>query len=104
MSRYGVDKVLRRLVQCGDDARRAFLHDPGDLMDGCDLSPEESRALTEGDVGSLYQMGAHPFLLWCGLWRLDGGRFDDFTNRYVDAVRDYGTPSYGTSDDATPRE
>lgn len=62
MSTYGVNKLLYRLEN-DVGLRERFHADPREAMAGFSLSPEETEALLQGDVKTLYLRGAHPFLL-----------------------------------------
>lgn len=62
MSAYAVNKVCHRLAH--DDAFRAALDtDPAAALAGFDLTEEERRLLLAGEVGRLFELGAHPYLL-----------------------------------------
>lgn len=62
MSVYGINKLFYRLEQ--DPAlRERFRADPDAAFAGFPLSAEEARAIKAGDVGRLYEWGAHAFLL-----------------------------------------
>ena len=62
MSLYAVHRLCHQLLH--DPAFRAQVQtDPEAALAPLDLSPEERRALLEGDVGRLYRMGANTFLL-----------------------------------------
>lgn len=62
MSLYGVNKVCH-LTQTDPSFREQMRTDPTSAIAGFPLSEEERRAILEGDVAGLYQMGAHSFLL-----------------------------------------
>lgn len=62
MSVYTVNKVLYRLeTDAGflESTRR----NPERALAACRLNADELEALISGDVGTLYLMGVHPFLL-----------------------------------------
>jgi hypothetical protein len=62
MSLYSVQKLLYRLNK--DAAtRERYATERAALLAECALTEEERRAFTDGDVGRLYMMGAHPLLL-----------------------------------------
>ena len=62
MAIFAINKICRRLYQ--DDAfRKALEQDPAGMLAPFELSPEENRLLLAGEVGRLYELGAHPFLL-----------------------------------------
>jgi hypothetical protein len=93
MTRYGVDKVLWRLQRADERAR--FMADPASVMDGCELTDAEQAALTARDAGSLYSMGAHPFLLWGALFDL-AGRAPEYRAQYTEAISPHGYPDHAT--------
>jgi hypothetical protein len=59
---------LYQVQQCLFDYLRV-LEDPNTQgkpeirLEGYDLTPEETRALREGDVGAIYLMGTHPVII-----------------------------------------
>lgn len=62
MSLYGVQHTLFRLKK--DKPLAAALKETGSAaLAELDLSDEERNALANGDLASLYRMGAHPLLL-----------------------------------------
>ena len=62
MTIYAVNKVCRRLFH--DDAfREALEADPDRVLAEMGVDAEEARLLRAGDVGKLFEMGAHGFLL-----------------------------------------
>jgi|GEM_PF-828950 hypothetical protein len=62
MSRYAVDKVMRRVIT-DPQAKETFLARREEFLAGFELDDDERRALTEDDLTALYRMGAHPFLI-----------------------------------------
>ena len=62
MSLHGLHSFMYRLK---NDARiqEQFKQRSSDAFAGFELTDEETRALRDGDVFSLYRMGAHPLLL-----------------------------------------
>lgn len=62
MSMYRVNKLFYQL-----ETDKAYLDrfraDPPGVLAEIDLTDEERAALLAGDVGKLYLMGAHPFLM-----------------------------------------
>jgi hypothetical protein len=62
MSRYSVDKVMRRVIT-DVQAKESFLAGRDAFLAGFELADDERRALTEDDLTALYRMGAHPFLI-----------------------------------------
>lgn len=62
MSTYMVNKVCQ-LVGHDDDFRAALDADPEKALAPFDLTEEERRLLIAGEVGKLFEQGAHPYLL-----------------------------------------
>jgi hypothetical protein len=62
MSIYGINKVCQ-LAQTDLNFRELLRHDPATAIAGLPLSDDERDAILSGDVASLYQRGAHAFLL-----------------------------------------
>jgi hypothetical protein len=94
MSRYAIDKVMREVAH-DDAAQAAFLADAAAYLDGRDLTEEERAALLSGDYGTLYRLGAHPFLLWAFTRAAlpDGG---PPPTEYVATITPHGAPDYAT--------
>ncbi len=74
MSRYAVNALMREVL-ITDHALAEFRADPSAYVtawaglrhedgSGVTLEPEESAALAARDYGTLYDRGAHPYLLW----------------------------------------
>jgi hypothetical protein len=63
MGRYYVQKLLFNLYN-DLELRKSYGSDPKEVLKGYDLTEPEIKALLDHDVGSLYRMGAHTFLLW----------------------------------------
>ena len=62
MAIFAIDKICRRVYQ--DAAFRAALEqDARAALAPFGLTDEEHRLLLTGEVGRLYELGAHPFLL-----------------------------------------
>ena len=62
MAIFAIDKICRSLYQ--DDAfRQALERDPEATLAPFALTAEEKHLLLAGEVGQLYERGAHPFLL-----------------------------------------
>lgn len=62
MSRYAIDKVLREVIT-NNASREAFAADPERYLEARDLTSDERQALLTRDFTTLYEMGAHPFLM-----------------------------------------
>ena len=62
MSIYAVNYLCREVLR--DHAFRAAMKaDPANALAPLDLTDDERRALIEGDVGTLFRMGANGFLM-----------------------------------------
>jgi hypothetical protein len=62
MSAHDVNLVGRRVVH-DPEFRHRLLTEPATALAGHDLTTEERDALLAGDIGWLYQHGAHEYLL-----------------------------------------
>ena len=62
MSAYMINKVCH-LVGKDDAFRTALDADPAAVLAAFDLTDEERRLLIAGEVGRLFELGAHPYLL-----------------------------------------
>ena len=72
MSVYAVRKLCY-LSEHDPELRYRIQRDPSETIKEFRLTPEEARALLEGDVGKLYRMGVDAFLLqFIGMHRLFG--------------------------------
>jgi hypothetical protein len=87
MSVYAINKLCRDALH--DAAfREALQRDPASAIAPLPLSDEERTALLNGDVGRLYQLGAHPFLLaYLTRWELFGLTVHKYSER-IRAVPD----------------
>lgn len=114
MSRFEVDKFITA-VEASDDAVRAYVSDPEDFVAGWEERAETSRlptpdsgrftdaervALVAGDHAALYEIGAHPYVLWhfveaIRVWAGDA-TWPEMTARYRDDVRHFVTPDFTT--------
>ena len=78
MSVYGVNSVGRAVLH-DHPFRTALGEDPASALAPYDLTREEHAALLAGDVGTLYALGAHEYLLMnlarFGSLGLDPGTF-----------------------------
>lgn len=83
MSIYQVDKLCHR-IQHDASLRDALARDPEGTLAQWPLTDEERKLLLAGDVGRLYEMGAHPFLLG-HLTRRD--TLGVTVERYSDSIR-----------------
>ncbi|MBV9121452.1 MAG: hypothetical protein JOZ39_12150 [Chloroflexi bacterium] len=114
MSRYLVDKFLYTLHHDGE-AKVGYAADPRGYVErwesevGPRLLPWESlsehrfseaerEALQARDVGALYSMGAHPFMLLGVLgaaWRSEYPDAQSWSRYYVEQIEGHGRPSFG---------
>lgn len=82
-----------------DDSLRAFDADPAGFLEGRRLSHDERVALETWDHGTLYALGAHPFILWQAVRSLSALRGEDLPDlivRYRSAVEPHGYPDFAT--------
>lgn len=63
MSVYGLNKACH-LVQMDAGFRERLQADPAGALADLPLTDEERRAFMEGDVATLYRLGANTFLMW----------------------------------------
>jgi Aromatic-ring-opening dioxygenase LigAB, LigA subunit len=91
MSVYEVSKIFYRL-----DLEPELLHklksDPAEAIKDFKLTPEERRAVLEGDIGALYRMGVHSFLLASTVRH---GLFDITREVYERRIREQTPTSVG---------
>ncbi|MBM2812349.1 MAG: LigA protein [Chloroflexi bacterium] len=95
MTKYGVDKALRRVV-LDQGPRDAFRKEPERFLEECDLTDQERKALLEFDYGTLYKLGAHPFLLNGYTAKLWPGDMRTYRDTYCETIEPYGYPDWGT--------
>lgn len=97
MSAYMINKVCQRVGH--DDGFRAALDaDPQAALAAFDLTDEERALLIGGEVGRLFELGAHPYLLG-HLTRHEtlGITVDGFSRRMI-AARDDRVPPLEPAD------
>jgi hypothetical protein len=63
MSLYQVQKLLFNLHN-DVELKQKYKENPREVLKSYDLTDFELKALLEPDVGSLYRMRAHTYLLW----------------------------------------
>ena len=63
MGLYYVQKLLFNLYN-DLELRKSYKSNPQEVLKGYDLDDPEIKALLDLDVGTLYRMGSHTFLLW----------------------------------------
>ena len=103
MSRYAVDKLMRH-VNVDPDALRAYVADPAGYVQKWEqsqvvvLSEAERAALATRDYGALYDLGAHPFLLWSfalAVWEHEVPK-DELVAEYKARTAPLGYPDFAT--------
>lgn len=62
MSIFNINFLCREVLR-DPQFREALRHDPAKALAQYDLTAAERKALENGDVGALYQMGANAFLM-----------------------------------------
>lgn len=80
-------------------ALAAFEADPEEFSRGRRLSHDERTALVGWDIGGLYALGAHPFVLFQvarSRSALAGEPLDRFLERYGAAIAPHGYPDFTT--------
>lgn len=82
MSRYALDKVLWTYAR-QPDFKAAFDADPASAISGKELDPAETAALIARDYRAIFQLGAHPFLLYSFAIAANGGWSFDMMKDYV---------------------
>ncbi len=98
MSRGTIDIVLYEIDQTVETLER-FATDPDGFLEGFDLTDAERTAFVEWDYGTLYAMGAHPFLLFQTVRSLgvhSGVPIPELLAQYREAVTPHGAPDYIT--------
>ena len=88
MSLYQVQKFLYHLNR-DDKLKAQFETDKDDLLAEYDLTPEESGALREGDIGLLYVLGVNGQILM-HFAALLGIEWFDYLQRMRDGVTAHG--------------
>jgi hypothetical protein len=115
VSRYLVDKFLYR-VDRDERALSEYMIDPfgfvavwetgdglrlheGEVSTGLSFTDEERTALQERDYRTLYQLGAHPFILFTLMIAVYQPEYDEFivfAHVYRERVAGLGWPDYAT--------
>jgi hypothetical protein len=98
MSRGTIDIVLYEIDQTAQTIED-FTTDPDGFLAGFDLSDVERVAFVDWDYGTLYALGAHPFLLFQVARSLavhNGMSMPDLLRQYRETVTPLGTPDYIT--------
>lgn len=101
MSKYLVNKFMH-VVNMNQDAEEAYVENPPGFVarwekgERLEFTAEERRALGRRDYGSLYAMGAHPFLLWSfteAIWRHEVDR-EELVKDYKEKAAAAGYPDF----------
>jgi hypothetical protein len=115
VSRYYVDKFLYR-VDRDQQALAAYMADPvafvtswetgdglrlhdGEHSTGLGFTDQERTALQQRDYRTLYQLGAHPFILFTLMIAVYAPEYDEFiafAHDYRDRIAALGHPDYST--------
>lgn len=82
MSRYMLDKALWRYAR-ENDFRSRWQSDPASVLGDFDLTQEERSALESGGLRNIFQLGAHPFLIYSFAIARNGGWSFELMERYV---------------------
>lgn len=82
MTRYAVDKVLWNYAR-EPEFKTAFDADPAAAIADHELSGAERAALTARDLREVFQLGAHPFLLYSFAIASNGGWSMEMMKDYV---------------------
>ena len=97
MSRYGMDKVIWEVTRTEDDSSlNRFLDDPAAYVQSYDLTAEERDALIARDIGTLYRLGAHPFMLPGFAMKVTGVESRDADRVYLESIKEHGYPDFST--------
>ena len=101
MSKYLVNKFMH-VVNMNQAAEEAYVENPPGFVarwekgERLKFTAEERRALERRDYGSLYAMGAHPFLLWSfteAIWRHEVDR-EELVQDYKEKAAAVGYPDF----------
>jgi protocatechuate 4,5-dioxygenase alpha chain len=82
MSRYGLDKILWTYAR-DPEFRRAFDQDAAAATAGGTLTEDERTALLTRDARAIFELGAHPFLLYSFAIAANGGWSFEMMKNYV---------------------
>jgi protocatechuate 4,5-dioxygenase alpha chain len=95
MSRYAIDKLFHEVI-LSDETRQSFLGDPEAFVAGRDLTLQERRAIVGRDFRTLYQIGSHPFLMWCWAEQTTTDDMMTLVRKYVGALENLGVVDFAT--------
>lgn len=82
MSLYQVNRVLWEVAKQPDVTAR-YQADPASVLAGRDLEPAEHAALERGEIRAIFDLGAHPFLLYNFALRRNGRFTMEFLADYA---------------------
>lgn len=85
MTRYALDKVLWTYAR-EPRFKAAFDADPAAAIEGGELSGAERAALAGRDARAMFELGAHPFLLYSFAIAANGGWSFEMMKDYVAAL------------------
>lgn len=98
MSKGMIDIVLYEIDQT-EETIRGFADDPAAWLSGFRLTEDERSAFERWDYGTLYALGAHPFLLWQtvrSLSMLEDTPIPEILDEYRKQVEAHGWPDHIT--------
>jgi hypothetical protein len=87
MTKYAVDKVLWQIAR-DTKLEEEFKTNRDSFLTGRDLEENEHAALLQWDIRTLFQGGAHPFLIYMASQRMMGGWSFQFMTDYVALIHD----------------
>jgi hypothetical protein len=109
MSKYMINKLMRA-IEMSDEQVALYKHDPpayirswletvgtpDAVTDDRALTAAESEAFGARDYGRLYELGAHPYLLWHFIEAVYTPEvpWPTLNESYREAVRPHGYPDY----------
>ncbi|MDO6966365.1 hypothetical protein [Rhizobium alvei] len=86
MTRYAVDKILWTYGRDAD-YRAAFDRDAAATIAEAELETDERAALAAADIRAIFQLGAHPFLVYSFAIQRNRGWSYQFMLDYVEALK-----------------
>jgi protocatechuate 4,5-dioxygenase alpha chain len=81
-----MSRVMWEITRDRDLADR-FKADSATVLDGRDLDDDERKALAAADLRALFELGAHPFVLYHFALRLAGGWSVPFMQDYLACLK-----------------
>lgn len=82
MTRYAVDKVLWKVAK-DPEFGATYFENPAASIEGFELDKLEQDALVGQSIRALFELGAHPFLLYSYAITKNGGWSPQFMQDYV---------------------